>query len=74
MNSTADLFIPCLEKSACKGSEETEQKDGTVEVTRVGTCSAGYQGNMCNACSEGYGKSNDGFRCFDCSTSPNLYL
>mmetsp|Transcript_9253 Transcript_9253/g.8124 ORF Transcript_9253/g.8124 Transcript_9253/m.8124 type:complete len:174 (+) Transcript_9253:476-997(+) len=74
MNSTANLIFRCPDPEGCLGSSVEKYRFGGVKVSSTGTCTDIYQGNMCNACKEGYGKSNDGSECLECSKDPRVYL
>lgn len=37
-------------------------------------CAYGYHGNLCSNCIDGYGKTKDKKKCFDCANNPNIYV
>lgn len=66
MNKTADIFLKCLYSHACAKSKITKYRYGGDKVEPSGTCNSPYEGNLCNNCKDGYGKSNDGTECLSC--------
>ncbi|KAL4487593.1 hypothetical protein ABPG72_017382 [Tetrahymena utriculariae] len=51
LTDISENFIQCPNAQACLGG----LADGEIE-SNTGSCSAGYQGNLCLACSDGYAK------------------
>ena len=52
-SNTSDNFIECLNKNACLGYDNKENKDN------LGTCEEGYQGVLCSDCRHGYARSGE---------------
>ena len=75
LNRTADIFLPCKFGGACIGSEHVGiDRDGRTLIAPIGECSYPYKGTLCNTCEEGYGKSNDGAKCYNCKESYRIPL
>ena len=70
MNSSANVFVKCLDEDACLGSKVRDlnflNEADFKEIEPVGECKDEYNGNLCNNCKSGYGKTNDGASCYDC--------
>ena len=72
LNKTSDIVISCPIDGACLGNEISGSAVSPV-LSPTGTCADGYQGNLCNNCIEGYGKSSDG-NCTSCDTDHWHYI
>lgn len=53
-----EKFWACPNPDACIGSTDYDpDEDNEDEISYTGDCAAGYKGNMCQSCEEGYSRS-----------------